>query len=72
MNVFLAEPEQGPAPLTGNRERRVERLRYDRHVISEELGLSQKDFEDQYRDYERHLDRFHSLPKLEKVNKARC
>lgn len=51
--------------LFWDRERRLERLRYGVLVISEELGLSQKEFEDQYRDYEAYLDRFHSLPTRE-------
>ncbi len=45
-------------------EKRLERLRYGAEVIGRELGLDAEGFEAQYRDYEEHLKRFHTLPPL--------
>lgn len=44
---------------------RLERLRYGAHVIREELGLSEDEFETQFEAYRRHLARFHTWPALE-------
>jgi len=43
-------------------ERRLERLRYGENLIQRELGLTEEEFEAQFRDYREHLARFHSLP----------
>jgi glycerol-3-phosphate dehydrogenase len=49
--------------LYWNRAQRLERLRYGASLIRKELGLSKDEFEAQFAAYEKHLDRFHSLPK---------
>jgi glycerol-3-phosphate dehydrogenase len=49
--------------LYWNAEKRLERLRYGAQVIRTELDLSEDEFESQWLDYRKHLERFHSLPK---------
>lgn len=48
--------------LYWDRETRLERLRYGAPLIQKELGLSKDEFEAQFAAYQKHLDRFHSLP----------
>ena len=48
--------------LYWNSEQRLERARYGARVIRAELGLTEKEFEDQFATYKEHLTRFHSLP----------
>ncbi|MBI1924323.1 glycerol-3-phosphate dehydrogenase/oxidase [Candidatus Poribacteria bacterium] len=48
--------------LYWNPEKRLERLRYGAYVIRKELDLTEEEFEAQYRDYQAHLKRFHTLP----------
>jgi glycerol-3-phosphate dehydrogenase len=43
-------------------EKRLERLRYGKHVIEKELGLDDEGFEEQFTAYEAHLKRFHTVP----------
>jgi glycerol-3-phosphate dehydrogenase len=49
--------------LHWNSEQRLERARYGSRVISAELDLTEKEFEDQFARYREHLNRFHSLPR---------
>jgi glycerol-3-phosphate dehydrogenase len=49
--------------LDWNREHRLERLRYGASLIRKELGLSRDEFEAQFAAYQKHLDRFHSMPR---------
>lgn len=48
--------------LYWNREKRLERLRHGAHVIREELGLTEFEFEEQFAAYRRYLEQFHSVP----------
>jgi len=48
--------------LHWNNETRLERLRYGAHMIRDELDMSEEEFEEQYRHYQKHLKRFHILP----------
>jgi len=48
--------------LHWNNETRLQRLRYGAHVIRDELGMSEEEFEEQYRHYQEHLKRSHTLP----------
>ncbi|MGH8245929.1 MAG: glycerol-3-phosphate dehydrogenase C-terminal domain-containing protein [Gammaproteobacteria bacterium] len=48
--------------LAWSRETRLQQLRRGAHVIREELGLSEAEFEEQFAAYQQYLDRFHSLP----------
>jgi len=48
--------------LHWNNEKRLERLRYGAHMIRDELDMSEEGFEEQYRHYQEHLKRFHTLP----------
>ena len=48
--------------LYWNNEKRLERLRYGARLVRDELAMSEEEFEGQYRDYPRHLKRFHTLP----------
>jgi len=54
--------------LYWNNEKRLERLRYGVLVIRDEMDMSEEEFEEQYRDYEEYLKRFHSLPELTSVS----
>jgi len=47
--------------LHWNNETRLERLRYGASVIRDELDMSEEEFEEQYRRYQEHLDRSHTL-----------
>lgn len=48
--------------LHWNNEKRLERLRYGARMIHDELDMSEEEFEEQYRHYQEHLKRFHTLP----------
>ncbi len=48
--------------LHWNNETRLERLRYGAHIICDELDISEEEFEEQYRHYQEHLKRSHTLP----------
>lgn len=42
--------------------KRLERLRHGAHLIKDELGLTEEEFEEQFQAYSEHLRRFHTLP----------
>jgi glycerol-3-phosphate dehydrogenase len=46
-------------------EKRLERLRHGAHVIREELGQGEKEFEEQFEAYRQHLRRFHTVPECQ-------
>ena len=48
--------------LSWNNTKRLERLRTATCVIRDELGLKKGEFEEQYREYQNHLKRLHTLP----------
>ena len=54
--------EQRTGLLSWSNEMRLQRLRDSERVIRDELDMSEDEFEQQYRDYQRHLQRSHTLP----------
>ena len=54
--------EQRAGFLSWSNEMRLQRLRDSERVICDELEISEDEFEQQYRDYQGHLQRSHTLP----------
>ena len=48
--------------LHWNNEMRLESLRHGAQLIRDELDMSQEEFEEQFRHYQDHLRRCHTLP----------
>ena len=50
--------------LNWNPQKRLERLLAGGHIIKQELGLNEAEYLEQYENYKRHLEEFHSVTRL--------